>query len=193
MAGWLRARWQHRPYTLLQIHWGWLVSLALLPQILAFYVPATSQFFPDNVARVVLVLSQIALLLFAWRNRHSWAFWIMGAGLAINLAAIVANGGLMPISPETLHQLVPQHPLDFWPVGERLPGTKDIILASDNIRLPWFVDRFTTPAWYSQATAFSLGDVMLAVGVFFFLWQAGGPSQPNADDRPYFPERSATL
>lgn len=191
VAGWLRAKIHQRLYQFPTIHGGWLVWLALLPQILTFYLPATGQFVPDVIARAILVMSQALLLVFAWRNRHSVAFWVMGVGLGMNLVAIVANGGLMPISPETLHRLVPQQPIEFWPIGERLAGTKDIILAQDAIRLPWFVDRFTTPAWYPQATAFSLGDILLAVGVFLLLWQAGGVSQ-FAPTHPDSTERSGT-
>jgi hypothetical protein len=151
----------------------WLVIVAVIPQLLAFFVPATSKFFSREASSVVLVVSQIALLVFVWANRHQRAFWILGLGLVFNLAAIVGNGGLMPISPATLGQLVPERPIESWPPGERLGHTKDVVLPEAQMRLPWLADRFVTPSWYPQPSAYSLGDVLIAIGVFVLFWQAG--------------------
>lgn len=160
-----------------------LVTVSLIPQLLAFYLPATRRLFSDGLASTSLVSSQLGLLMFVWANRRYRSFWIMGIGLTMNLLAIVANGGFMPISPATLHQLVPQRPVDSWQIGERLQGTKDVILSPKTMRLSWFADRFTTPPWYPQAVAFSIGDVFIALGTFFFLWQAGRHSAPQAPGR----------
>jgi hypothetical protein len=152
---------------------GWLVPLALIPQGIAFFVPATRHSIPRGVAAAALVSSQVLLLLFAWRNRHHAGFRMMGIGLTLNLLVIALNGGLMPISPQTASWLVPSRPESAWLVGERLGGTKDIVLPVTAIRLSWLSDRFVLPAPTPWRAAFSLGDVSVGVGAFHLLWALG--------------------
>jgi hypothetical protein len=85
----------------------WLAVLAFLPQWLAFYFSVTRRLIPDYLAVAALVGSQALFLVFAWFNRNQPGFWLLGLGLALNLLVITLNGGLMPISPETVAQLVP--------------------------------------------------------------------------------------
>jgi hypothetical protein len=167
-----------RPFQLPEIRWMWLVSLAVIPQILAFYLPATAYLFTKEAASVALVSSQIGLCLFVWINRHIPAFWILGLGLALNLMVILANGGLMPVSPETIMRLLPDLPAESWQIGERFGRSKDVVLLPSETVFPWLTDRFVTPAWYPQPAAFSLGDIFIALGVFWLFWQAGrGPER----------------
>jgi hypothetical protein len=177
IAGNLWARLKHRPYSLPDVQFMWIVSIALLPQILAFYLPSSSRLFSKEVAGLMLVASQTGLLFFLWMNRHIPMFWILGIGLLLNFLVIVANGGLMPISPETIVRLAPEVPIQTWQVGERLAQTKDIILPTEQTRFVWLSDRFVSPDWYPIPTAFSLGDMILAIGVAGLLWQAGGERQ----------------
>ena len=148
----------------------WLVPLAFLPQWLAFYLPATCKLIPDYLAATVLVGSQALLLVFAWLNRSQPGFWALGLGLALNLLVIALNGGLMPISPETVARLVPDAPPDAWQIGQRLGSGKDVILPIAATRLWWLGDRFLLPAWFPYQVAFSLGDAFIAGGAFWLLW-----------------------
>jgi hypothetical protein len=180
IGGILWARLNRRSYYLPGVRFMWIVTIALLPQILAFQIPATGKFFSNEAASLILVASQFCLLIFVWMNRHITMFWLLGVGLVLNFLVIVANGGLMPISPQTLTWLIPERPIHTWLVGERLAQTKDIILPPELTRFVWLSDRFTTPKWYPAPTAFSLGDVILAIGVTGLLWQAGGkPQDPS--------------
>ncbi|MCB0072784.1 MAG: DUF5317 family protein, partial [Caldilineaceae bacterium] len=43
-------------------------------------------------------------------------------------------------------------------------------------------DRFTVPDWYPQRVAFSLGDVLIALGAFGLFWSFGRCPQPVNDD-----------
>jgi hypothetical protein len=174
LLGLLRAQLTKQPFRLPEIRWMWLVSLAVLPQILAFYLPFTGHLFSKEAASVALVSSQIGLCLFVWMNRRTPAFWILGLGLILNLTVILANGGLMPVSPETITRLMPDLPAESWQLGQRFGRSKDIVLLPSQTIFPWLSDRFVTPAWYPQSAAFSLGDVVIASGAFYLLWQAGG-------------------
>ncbi len=151
----------------------WLVLLAFLPQWFVFYLPATRGSVADGWAAASLVGSQLLLLLFAWSNRHQPGLWMLGLGLALNLAVIALNGGLMPISPETATRLAPQTAPDAWPIGSRLGTGKDIVLTQETTRLWWLSDLFLLPDWFPYRVAFSLGDAFIAVGAFRLLCAMG--------------------
>jgi hypothetical protein len=140
-----------------------------------FFWPPTRSLVNDATAAVVLVSSLLLLLIFVWANRQHHAFWWLGLGLFLNLLVIVLNGGLMPISPETLSQLRPHaQPSEDWQFGQWLRGSKDIVLPEEETRLAWLSDRFLLPDWAPNRLGFSLGDVLISMGAFWLLWQAGG-------------------
>jgi hypothetical protein len=153
----------------------WLAPAAYLPQFLAFQLPATRRAIPDDLAALALVSSQMLLLVFAWVNRRQPGFWMLGLGLLLNLAVITLNGGLMPISPETVTRLAPDAPPGAWQIGERLGNTKDLVLPVAEMRFGWLSDRFLLPDWLPYRVAFSLGDVLIALGAFWLLWSSGSP------------------
>ena len=151
----------------------WLVSIAFLPQGLVFYLPATRRMVENELIAIALVSSQLMLLFFVWFNRKLPGFWVLGLGLLLNFMVISLNGGMMPISPETVERLVPHAPPDAWQVGERLGVSKDIILPVEQTWLWQLSDRFLLPDWSPYRVAFSLGDVFIAGGAFWLLWALG--------------------
>lgn len=173
IAGWTRARIDGRRMAVPDLLFLWLVPVAFLPQGLAFFVPYLRRTFSDEVASVTLVTSLFVLLVFAWLNRRVTGFRLLILGLLLNLTVILANGGLMPISPETILRMEPNAPLHLWPEGTRIWGSKDVLLATENTNLAWLSDRFVMPRWTRHRVAFSIGDVVLAAGAFWFLWQSG--------------------
>jgi hypothetical protein len=150
--------------------WGWLIVAGFLPQFLAIYLPATRNLFTDNLASLSLIVSQFILLAFCLLNRRLPGMLILGAGLALNLAAILANQGFMPLPVETAAQLLSPQRLSQFEVGQRLgAGSKDILLSLAEIKLAWLADRFHPPQGFPFAFAFSLGDVLISIGAFWFL------------------------
>ena len=147
----------------------WVAILAFLPQMILFYLPATRRLLPDPWVAAGLVISQALLLAFCWHNRRLPAFWILAAGLVLNLAVILANGGFMPISPETAGRLLPQESLQALSLGERFGGGKDILLLEESTRLALLSDRLLPPGWFPYQVAFSPGDVVVAVGAFLLM------------------------
>ena len=172
-AGLARGWWGGRRLTPPNLRLAWLVPVAFLPQWLAFYLPATRKSIPDGLAAAALISSQALLLIFAWLNRDQPGFWALGLGLALNLLAIALNGGLMPISPDIVARLAPEAPPGAWQIGHRLGTGKDIVLPVAATKLWWLSDRFLLPRWFPYRVAFSLGDVLIAVGALWLLWTMG--------------------
>lgn len=158
---------------------AWLVPIAFLPQWLAFYLPVTRRLITANLpAAVALTGSQAVLLFFAWRNRDQPGFRAMGLGLALNLLVIALNGGLMPVSPETMARLHPETQPETWQAGTRRAWS--IVLPVATTRLWWLSDQLVTPSWLPIRKALSVGDVLIAGGAFWLLWALGGPKQNDS-------------
>jgi len=144
---------------------------------------------PEGLLRAGLVLTYLALLGFIGRNFRLPGIRIIAVGVILNFAVIVANGGLMPVSPETLAQVSPpEHAADVA-VGNPVPYSKDVLLERHNTRLWWLSDAFTLPAFASShSTAFSVGDVLIMIGLLYLLisavtrvwYRAGGKKPQNA-------------
>ncbi|MBI3165492.1 MAG: DUF5317 domain-containing protein [Chloroflexi bacterium] len=164
------ARLRGQPYQPPDLRHLWLVFIAFLPQFAILYVPGLRQQISDDWAGVLLTTSQFLLIGFAWLNRKSPGMAVLLAGAALNFLVMTANSGFMPISPQTASRLVPQEILQEIPTGSRF-GVKDILLEPENTHFEVLADRFLPPAWSSYQAAFSLGDVFLAVGVFWLLAQ----------------------
>lgn len=173
VRAWLGGRSLHIPD--LQI--AWLVPVAYLPQLVAFQLPATRRILSDPIVAGALINSLLLLLIFAWANRKQPGGWLLGIGLILNLAVIALNGGLMPISPENVARIAPNAPANSWEVGQRMWTSKDIVLPTTEMRLPWLSDRFLLPDWIPYHVAFSFGDILIALGAFWLLWSLGGPNE----------------
>jgi hypothetical protein len=181
VAGLSRAFFRGRPLTSPKLRQAWLVFSAFIPQLLAFQCTVTRALVPDIWASTALIASQMILMVFAWFNRKLAGFWALGLGLGLNLLVISVNGGFMPISPETVHAIVPSAPIESWQVGQRLGFGKDIVLTTAETRLWFLSDCLVSPEWIRHRIAFSIGDVFIAAGILLSLW-ATGAEQPIQKD-----------
>lgn len=164
--GW--SKWHGHPYRSPALNHIWLVFIGFLPQLLVIYLGNNRITVPDGLAALSIVLSQLLLLVFAWLNRRLAGMPILIAGLILNLAVIVANGGFMPIDPNTAEQIIGKDRMASLELGSRI-GYKDILLPAAETRLEWLADRFLSPVWSSYQVAFSLGDILIALGAFRML------------------------
>jgi hypothetical protein len=74
--------------------------------------------------------------------------------MLMNLAAILANGGHMPALPEAMRG-----------AGLTFDGVHNNSVASSDPNLGWFVDRFAAPSWLPMGNVYSVGDVLIGVGI----------------------------
>ena len=161
--------WRRQPYQAPALKFMGLILVAFLPQLIVAYLPVTHYILPDWLAATILSASLIFFLAFVWSNRKLPGMPLLIIGLSLNLLVIVTNRGWMPISPQTANQLTTDgNVLQNQSLGTRF-GQKDILLLPQETNLEFLADRFLLPDWFPYKVAFSLGDILIAVGIFWLL------------------------
>lgn len=141
----------------------WLAPVAFGLQLVVVY--GLGSYGHREVGALLHLTSYAALGVLIWANRMAAGTWIIGLGLTLNFLVIAANGGYMPVSPEAL-LAQGEGALAALPSGTILAGSKDILLERADTRL-WFLSDVITVPWLPfWQRAFSIGDVVLAVGLF---------------------------
>ncbi|PKQ17758.1 MAG: hypothetical protein CVT68_06865 [Actinobacteria bacterium HGW-Actinobacteria-8] len=143
-AGLLLHRWK----------WPWLVWVALLVQSVVLNVTLPGVFAP-----VMHVLTYVAALGFAWMNRHAAGVWIVATGAFANGVTIALNGGTLPASAAAAQAAGITQGTEF---------ANSAVL--DHPVLPWLGDIFAWPAPLPLANTFSVGDVLIVLGVWVAAW-----------------------
>jgi hypothetical protein len=100
-------------------------------------------------------------------------------GIALNLLVITANGGYMPVPPEALARLGFGDAAYGITPGTIVMGSKDVLLPSQQALFWMLGDILVIPEPFPQPTAMSIGDIVLAVGVFLFVLNT---TQSSKDD-----------
>jgi hypothetical protein len=121
---------------------------------------------PSASLRPLLVVTT-TLLAVAAAVRFRWLLgaWLMATGIALNLLPILANGGLMPVAWETVNESGEFPQITVAQVGGHVPGSKDILLPRDEIRLEPLTDRFVVDAPFLKTHVYSPGDFVLFTGI----------------------------
>jgi Family of unknown function (DUF5317) len=142
----------------------WAAGLALAIQILIVNVFAAA--LPHAVASALHMASYILAAWVVVANRRIRGLWIVAVGGGLNMLAIAANNGVMPASPAAVVRagLVES-------VGEFANSA-----ATTNPRLGFLGDVFAIPRGIPLANVFSVGDVLLVVGLAVVLHSASGSS-----------------
>jgi len=112
------------------------------------------------VVPVTIILVPLALRPF----RHRIGIWIMFVGLAANLAAIMANGGLMPIEHQTLVSAVGEAEAAKYATGSWISGSKDVLVAPGSGRLVALGDGIII-RFGSGGIVASPGDIVVWAGL----------------------------
>jgi hypothetical protein len=172
--------------TNLRIRFGWVIFIALLLQIVAF-----SSFFQQSFSSLVApvyILSEVALLAVLGLNIKVDGLELFFFGVLMNLAAIVANGGFMPVESGAMLMAGRAEDVEALKV---LAHSSNSVLLTETTRLPFLADIFAVPASLPLANVFSLGDVFLALGVFVAVRQGMllkatslSPAPSEAEARP---------
>jgi Family of unknown function (DUF5317) len=134
-----------------QFHWAWLAIAGLAVQILIFSDPIGS--LVGDAGPAIYVASTAAVLVAVIRNIRIPGIAIVALGAGCNLAAIIANGGHMPADPAALAA-----------VGITLDGITNSVVVPDPVLRP-LTDIFALPAALPFANVFSVGDVLIGIGI----------------------------
>jgi len=153
----------HFPH--INLHAGVVALLAIALQAAAIFAPLG---FDDIPKRVLFLISYALLLLFVALNWRRIGILIIGAGLLLNVLPIVANGGLMPITSESLRSAGKADVLEGLIEGDAIPHTKNVWKERGNTNLWFLSDRLVweNPVFFR---VFSIGDVVIAGGLVFVL------------------------
>ncbi len=97
--------------------------------------------------------------------------WIVFVGLAANLTAIVANGGLMPIEQSTVIAAVGAEQAASYAPGAWIEGSKDVLLAPGQGRLVPLGDSILIRVG-GRGIAASPGDIVVWAGLLALVAEA---------------------
>lgn len=135
----------------LRIRWWIVLLVAVALRAAAVVLPS-----PD-VARLLYVISLLALVAVAIRNLALRGAPLIAAGIAANAVVISMNGGAMPVSADALVRAGVRAPTD--PLHEVTASAPPL---GDVIPIPLL-------------GVYSIGDVLLALGVFVLIvWTMKG-------------------
>jgi hypothetical protein len=148
----------------IQLRWSWVILGGLLVQVVLFSEPV-------YIGSTALVIAAILA------NRAIPGMRLVALGAASNLTAIVSNGGYMPASAQAAAALGKAHPTSY--------SNSAIIPAP--VLAP-LTDIFALPAWLPFANVFSIGDVLIGIGIGLVIvkaMRAGAAAPPaTATERP---------
>lgn len=136
----------------LRFRWPWVFMAGLVVQVVLFSDAVTGRI--GELGAPIYVLSTLVVLVAVLANRRIVGMPVVALGALSNLAAIVANGGYMPTSVEAMAALG-KTPKAVYSNSTLVP---DPALAP-------LTDIFAMPAWLPWANIFSIGDVLIGVGV----------------------------
>ena len=149
----------------LHLHWIPVAIAAMLVQTVLF-TPAVWIAVGDLVP-IIYVASMVVALVVVLRNlRQAWALSLVALGTLSNLVAILMNGGFMPVTAEALGIAAPtvtRH------------GGNSVLTADPAVT--FLVDRFVMPEWLPFATVYSVGDVLIGIGIVLVIAIAMQPAR----------------
>lgn len=132
--------------------WAPLAIAGLLVQVLLFSEPVAAVV--GSAGPPLYVASTAAVLVAVARNLRIPGMALVLAGAASNLAAIAANGGVMPASPDAVAALGPAEDAGF---------SNSVVMTDPALRP--LTDIFALPSWVPFANVFSIGDMLIGLGV----------------------------
>jgi hypothetical protein len=159
----------------LRFRWGWLAVAGLLVQVVLF--TPTGQSLAGGAGPATYLASTIAVFVAVLRNVRMAGMPVVLLGALSNMLAIVANGGYMPASAEAMA-------IAGLPPGDH---ANSVVLADP--ALEPLTDIFALPAWLPMANVFSVGDVLIAIGV---VWAIAAAMRRSAVPAATAPASSAS-
>lgn len=118
----------------------------------------------DRILAAVHIGTYALAAWFVWANRAVTGLPVIGLGAALNAVTIAVNGGTLPARPGALRAA------GIDPQAEGFVNSG----ALEDPRLWWFGDVFAVPQPLPLANVFSVGDVLIVLGVGIVAWTTLG-------------------
>jgi len=154
-----------RPDNLLRVNlrWNGLVFLALAVQ-----VAISTGWLPlgPTPVRVLYVLSNVVAMVWLGRSIRLPGIPWVALGAVSNLVAIVANDGRMPVDGALLMRARGAAAQTTGAVGQ-VPANRVLVTAQTHIA--WLGDRFLLPRPFPFPTVFSVGDLLIGLGIAWLI------------------------
>ena len=149
-----------------QFVWWQLALAGLMVQLVLFADPVQERVGAAGPA--IYVASTLVVLMALLRNVRLPGLAVIAVGAVLNLIPILTNGGYMPSSPDVWRELtgVAEVPVAYY---------SNVALIGPDTAFPFLGDIFLFPRPLPMATAFSLGDAIIALGAVVFLVSAMRP------------------
>ena len=158
-----------------RFEWLTLAVAALMVQFILFTETVNSAL--GSLAPPLYVATTAVVLIVVLRNvRAAPGLAIVALGTISNLAAIIANGGYMPVTAKALGIAEP--------VVTKYGGNS--VFTANPLLTP-LVYRFALPAWLPFWNVFSVGDVLIGIGITIVIVGAmrkPGPEPAETMGRP---------
>jgi hypothetical protein len=136
----------------LRFRWAPLIVLGMAVQLALFSSPLGNAL--GDAAPLVYILSNVTVLIAVGANLAIPGLAIVLVGGSSNLLAIVANGGYMPVSTDALATMGRMPKVDYSNSAPR-----------DVVNFGPLTDVFTMPAWVPMSNVFSVGDILIGIGI----------------------------
>jgi hypothetical protein len=148
------------------LYWKLVAILAFAIQIMIFSDIPFLEALSDTANVVLHYASYILLIIFVIRNIKTPGIALIGAGIFSNSLVIFLNGGYMPTLPENLKYTSFAGHSETISQGVAVHNSS---LIDSQTLLPWLGDIFYLPSWIPLSNVFSLGDVIIGLGIIIYL------------------------
>lgn len=149
----------------------WIEPAVLALAIALFVVQEVgiSSISPDSewawLRRATFFATTPLFILVALHFRRFAGAWLIALGIAMNFAPMAAHGGNMPIAYEVIRDSGAFPQVTEADIGQQYENSKNIVLWKEDVRFEPLSDNMVATLPGYRTNIYSLGDIVIAVGV----------------------------
>jgi hypothetical protein len=165
LVGWLR-RGSIKGFLNLRIKGIWVIVLSFILQFVVYSQAQRGNRWFVNYGEWLIILAYVILIYGLIININIYSFKLILSGVILNFVVIALNGGRMPVSHNALvktgiiDELRPLFEKGWY--GRYIPMT-------ESTHLKFLGDILFIPRPYIRPSIFSIGDVLLFIGIFLLI------------------------
>jgi hypothetical protein len=137
----------------IRLEWGPLILIGFVAQVILFSDPVTARIGAAGPPLYVVSTAMVGIAVL--RNIRMPGMPLIILGAVSNMAAILANHGFMPANPAALAS-----------IGKTAPTVYSNSTVVAQPALEFLTDQFALPRWVPFANVYSVGDILLGIGIF---------------------------